>query len=267
MPRLTLPDPGTLVVDFGGERRVLSSAVLGGGMGVARCWLNVTVPAGYARTDPDVDLAERAALLGLEPPVVGMLTAARVDAHVRHGHGLAQAFATVGVGHALAAAGLRPRAVPSAGLELGGPAPRAGTINLLVLVDAPLDDAALAGAAQTAVEAKAQALAAARVPAANAGGFATGTATDAFCIACPPGGGTRFAGPATRAGADIARAVFEAVKSGARADAAPTTAAVGAEAVRSGALAAAAPTTAAVGAPMGRHPPRTRRDGHGEGPG
>jgi adenosylcobinamide amidohydrolase len=249
--RLSLPDPGTLIVEFGGERRVLSSAVLGGGMGVARCWLNVTVPADYARTDPDVDLAERAVLLGLEAPVVGMLTAARVEAYVRHRHGLAQTFATVGVGHALAAAGLR-RAVASTGHEPGAAASRAGTINLLVLVDAPFDDAALAGAAQTAVEAKAQALAAARVPAANAGGFATGTATDAFCIACPPGGGVRFAGPATRAGADVARAVFEAVKAGALAD-------------RAGADGAEARTVAAVLAPIGRHPARTRHDGSGEG--
>jgi adenosylcobinamide amidohydrolase len=95
---------------------------------------------------------------------------------------------------------------------------RVGTINLLVLVDAPLDDAALATAAQTATEAKVQALAAARVPALNDDGFATGTATDSFCIAALPGGGEPFAGPATRIGADIARAVFDAVRAGAIAD-------------------------------------------------
>jgi adenosylcobinamide amidohydrolase len=112
--------------------------------------------------------------------------------------------ATVGIGHALAAAGTRPR-----------PLPTPGTINLLVLVEEPLDDAALAGAAQTAIEAKAQALADARIPARNAATFATGTATDAFCIAALPGGGAPFAGPATRVGSDIARAVFAAVRAGA----------------------------------------------------
>jgi adenosylcobinamide amidohydrolase len=71
---------------------------------------------------------------------------------------------------------------------------------------------------QTAVEAKAQALATARVPAANAAGFATGTATDALCVACPPGATVPFAGPATRVGGDLARAVFEAVLAGALAD-------------------------------------------------
>ena len=193
-----------LVVDFGGERRALSSAVLGGGLGPARSWLNVTVARDYSRTDPDADLACRAAVIGLPTPVVGMLTAVDVGGYERGVHGAAEAIATVGVGHPLAAAGTRPRAVPGA-----------GTINLLVVVDAPLDDAALAGAAQTAIEAKAQALADARVLARNAVGFATGTATDAFCIAALPGGGVPFAGPATRVGADIARAVFAAVRAGA----------------------------------------------------
>jgi adenosylcobinamide hydrolase len=198
---------GMLALDFGSARRVLSSAVLGGGLTAARSWINVTVPHDYARTDPAADLAGRAARLRLPGPVIGMLTAADVRRHELHRHGRATAFATVGVGHALAAAGTRPRA-----------APPVGTINLLVVVDAALDDAALAGAAQTAVEAKAQALADAGVRAGNHDGFATGTATDSFAIAALPGGGTPFAGPATRVGADIARAVLGAVRAGALAD-------------------------------------------------
>lgn len=193
-----------LVVDFGGERRALSSAVLGGGLVPARSWLNVTVPGDYSRTDPAADLAGRAARIGLSMPVVGMLTAVDVSRHERADHGAATVIATVGVGHALAAAGTRPRAVPAP-----------GTINLLVVVDEALDDAALAGAVQTAIEAKAQALADAGVRARNSAAFATGTATDAFCIAALPGGGVPFAGPATRVGADIARAVFAAVRAGA----------------------------------------------------
>jgi adenosylcobinamide hydrolase len=192
-----------LIVDFGGERRTLSSAVLGGGIGRARAWLNVTVPPDYARTDPAADLAERAAALGLDGGVVGMLTAVDVADHHDVTHGSSRAVATVGVRHALAAAGTQPRPVA------------VGTINLLVLVDAPLTDAGLAGAAQTAVEAKAQALAAAGVKASNAAGSATGTATDAFCIAAPPGESVDFAGPATRVGGDLAHAVFAAVRAGA----------------------------------------------------
>jgi adenosylcobinamide amidohydrolase len=199
---------GALVVDFRGERRALASAVLGGGLGAARAWLNATVAGDYARTDPAEDLASRALVMGLPTPVVGMLTAVDVRAHEDAEHGAARTIATVGIGHPLAAAGRRPRAVPAA-----------GTINLLVVVDEPLDDAALVGAAQTAIEAKVQALADAGVRAGNAAGFATGTATDALCIAALPGGGIPFAGPATRVGADIARAVHAAVLAGALADA------------------------------------------------
>ncbi len=192
-----------LVVELGERRRVLSSAVLGGGLGWARAWLAATVPGDYSRTDPAVDLAERTAKLGLPGPVVGMLTAADVGAYERASSGDATVLATVGLGHPLAACGTRPRALPAA-----------GTINLLVAVEERLDDAALVGAAQTAVEAKAQALAAGGVRAVNATGPATGTATDALCIAARCGGGVSFAGPATRVGADIARGVFTAVHAG-----------------------------------------------------
>lgn len=187
--------------------RCLSSAVLGGGPGRVRTWLNLTVPSAYARTDPERHLLERSA--GLEPPVVGMMTAVDVAGHTSATAKSARAIATVGVTHGLAAGGRRPRSVP-----------RVGTINLLVLSAAPLTDAGLAGALATAVEAKAQALAEAAVPALNALGFATGTATDSLCVACPPGSREPFAGPATRAGADLARAVHAAVLEGALADAA-----------------------------------------------
>lgn len=195
-----------LVVDLGGPRRCLSSAVLNGGAVVARHWLNLQVEHGYARTDPAAHLGEVARDLGLDAgAVVGMLTAADVGAAQRREHGPARAVATVGIGQPLAAAGRRPRAVA-----------RVGTINLLVLVEEPLAVAALVGAVQTATEAKAQALADARVRARNHDGPATGTATDAICVACPAGGAALpFAGPATAVGAAIARAVHGAVLAGA----------------------------------------------------
>jgi adenosylcobinamide amidohydrolase len=134
-----------------------------------------------------------------------MLTAADVRAGVRRDRGPANAVATVGIGQPLAAAGRRPR-----------PLPRVGTINVLIVVRQPLSDAALVTAVQTATEAKAQALADAGVRALNHHGAATGTATDAICVATPPGAEVAFAGPATAIGAAIAHAVHGAVLSGAR---------------------------------------------------
>ena len=197
---------GALLATLPAPHRCLSSAVLGGGLVTARHWLNLQVPHDYARTDPAAHLVEVARAHGLDPAeVVGMLTAADVGAALDREHGPARAVATVGIGQPLAAAGRRPRAVAPV-----------GTINVLVRVDAPLDDGALVAAVQTATEAKAQALADAGIHALNHRGPATGTATDAVCVAAPPGGGVPFAGPATPVGAAIAQAVHDAVLAGAR---------------------------------------------------
>jgi adenosylcobinamide amidohydrolase len=136
-----------------------------------------------------------------------MLTAASVDRFQDVVCGSARAFATVGLGAPIAATGVGSGSGPE------GVAP-VGTINILAVVAASLTDAGLVGALQTAVEAKAQALAAAGVLAGNAPGFATGTASDAIAVACPPGSSVAFAGPATPTGSDLARAVYEAVRLG-----------------------------------------------------
>jgi adenosylcobinamide hydrolase len=195
---------GGLVAQLLTPRRSLSSAVLGGGLGWMRTWLNLQVERDYVCTDPELDL--RAAARGLAPPVVGMLTAAPVARFTTGARGSAWVVATVGLRHPVVAAG--------AELEEGPPI---GTINLLILVDVGFTDAGLANALQTAVEAKVQALAAAKVRALNGEGFATGTATDSICVACLPGGSQPYAGAATPHGGDLAAAVYEAVLHGATA--------------------------------------------------
>lgn len=198
---------GGLVVDLQRVHRSLSSAVLGGGLGWMRTWLNLQVPSDYDGDDPGADLLRAAD--GLARPLIGMLTAAPVRRFTTGALGSARAVATVGLRHPIAAAD---------GPRTG--APRVGTINLLVVVDAPLTDAGLVDALRTAVEAKVQALAVAGVRAAGGEGFATGTVTDALCVACPPGATVPYAGPGTRHGRDLARAVYRAVFAGAVARAA-----------------------------------------------
>jgi adenosylcobinamide hydrolase len=195
-----------LVIDFGGVRRCLSSSVVGGGLRDAHAWLNLQVPHGYSRMDPDAHLREVMRARGLEAgETLGAMTAAHVDRAQRSGEpGVVEVIATVGIGVPLAAAGRLLREVP-----------RVGTINMLVLVDTPLTDAALVYAIQTATEAKAQALADAQIPAANHDGPATGTATDSICIATLPGSLEPFAGPMSPIGSLIALHVHSAIHAGA----------------------------------------------------
>ncbi|HMJ33421.1 MAG TPA: adenosylcobinamide amidohydrolase [Baekduia sp.] len=194
-----------LVVDFGGPRRCLSSAVVGGGLRTARAWLNLQVGHGYARTDPDVHLCEEMLARGLDvATTLGAMTAAHVDRATEHAEGGTRAVATVGIGVPLAAAGRLVRALP-----------KVNTINIVVLTDAPLTDSGLVYAVQTATEAKAQALADAGIGARNHAGPATGTATDSIAIAALPGECEPFAGPMAPAGAAIAHCVHAAVLAGA----------------------------------------------------
>lgn len=191
-----------LRVDLSSTHRCLASTVLGGGLGAVRTWVNLQVPSDYARTDPGAHLAEVSA--GLPGPVVGMVTAAALERFQDVTWGSARAFATVGLGHPVAAAGMRDLL----------PWARPGTINIFVVTEAPLTDAALAGALQTAVEGKVQALTEAGIGARNMTGLATGTASDAIAIACVPGASVPFAGSATEVGHDLAWAVWTAVSKG-----------------------------------------------------
>lgn len=182
--------------------RMVSSAVLGGGIG-ERAWvLNAQVPPGYARLDPVDHLRDLAAGAGLEGAGVGLMTAASVADRCHAVDGGVRAVVTAGIGvRGWAAA-------PEAG---GVPVPRPGTINIIVSLPVPLTDAALVNAVATATEAKVQALV-------ELGADASGTPTDAVCVAAPvatAGNGTDaepFAGPRSLWGGRLARAVHTATR-------------------------------------------------------
>ncbi|MFD0141518.1 MULTISPECIES: adenosylcobinamide amidohydrolase [unclassified Streptomyces] len=179
--------------------RMISSAVLGGGLG-ERAWvLNAQVSHGYQRTDPDRHLADLAAAAGAGGAGVGLLTAADVTAHGQAADGGAQAVATAGVT-------VRGWAASPAEGTVHPAAP--GTINIIAALPVALSDAALVNAVATATEAKVQALL-------DAGYDCSGTPTDAVCIAArvpSPGEEVHaFAGPRSLWGARLARAVHQAV--------------------------------------------------------
>jgi len=188
--------------------RMISSGVLGGGLGPREWVLNAQVVAAYARTDPAEHLRELAHGLGLTGPGVGLLTAAQVTDLVQHQDEEVQAAATVG---------LRVPTWAAAPPGDRDPELAPGTINVIVALPVPLTGAAFVNAVVTATEAKAQAVL-------DAGFAGTGTASDAICVAAPTGPGREeeFTGPRSAWGARIARAVYAAVRAGADGYAATT---------------------------------------------
>ncbi|MDQ7906913.1 adenosylcobinamide amidohydrolase [Phytohabitans sp. ZYX-F-186] len=175
----------------------ISSAPLGGGIGLRHWVVNATVPMSYRRDDPDAHLAEMAARAGLTGPGVGLLTGVDVAEVVTAEDGGVQAWATVGLGEPIWAA-----APPAAAVS--GP----GTVNIVVRLPVRLSPAALVNAVATATEAKAQALWELGLP-------ATGTSTDAVSVLCPAGGPeASYGGPRSAWGAPLARAVHAAVRTG-----------------------------------------------------
>lgn len=180
--------------------RMVASAPHGGGVGPRRWIANAQVPASYARRDPDHHLGKLGVSLGLPGRGVGMLTAADVRRVTTATDGGVEVAVTVGLGHPTWAA------APDDRSSVG----QVGTINLVVVLPERLSDAALVNAVATATEAKAQALWDSRIA-------ATGTATDAVCIACPDEGRPHaFGGPRSVWGARLARAVHAALCAGAR---------------------------------------------------
>jgi adenosylcobinamide hydrolase len=176
----------------------ISSAVLGGGIGPCRWVLNATVPMSYDRDDPAAHLAEIAADLGLGGPGVGLLTGVHVADVVAAADGGVRLWATVGLGAPIQAAAPPAGAVPR----------RPGTVNVVAWVPHRLAAGALVNAVATITEAKTQAIR-------DLGQAATGTATDAVCVLCPPDGAAApYGGPRSRWGEPLARAAYQAVREG-----------------------------------------------------
>ncbi|HEX2772664.1 MAG TPA: adenosylcobinamide amidohydrolase, partial [Micromonosporaceae bacterium] len=104
----------------------------------------------------------------------------------------------------------RAAAVQPASPAAAGAPERVGTVNIVAVVPARLSEAALVNVVATATEAKVQALA-------DLGLAATGTATDAVTVVCPPDGPvSRYGGPRSDWGEPLARAVHRVVLTGGR---------------------------------------------------
>lgn len=198
---------------------MLSSAPLGGGVGLASTILNHQVEAnGYIKAHcptPARYLGRLASRLRLNGRTIGLMTAVPmtqlVTARVAAEGLWVECFGTVGVTNAVRAGEWPLRWAPLK--EYNKP----GTINLIVITNASLSSAAMVGAVQVMTEAKTGVLRDHAVESKEDQSLATGTGTDAVVIACAlrgQGPFHQYSGTHTIIGALIGKAVARCVSRG-----------------------------------------------------
>ncbi len=196
---VSFPDENCVLITFPVECKAISSSVLEPGVTKIDGVLILQVPIDYSSDTPEEDLSRTIEKLKLGGRIAGLMTAANVRKVLTvKRHSLddlsVTAIVTAGTSNALVAGD-----APIGGFR------SAGTINIVVFIDKTLTDGGLVNAVVTATEAKCIALR-------NLGFDAGGTSSDAVIIACPDNGGKlRYAGPATRVGALMSRAVRDAL--------------------------------------------------------
>ncbi len=189
---------GALCWRFADPVMIVTSASVGGGLGIREWLLNVGVAKHYARMDLAAHADEVASSLSLTGPGATFFTAADVSRVKAAVEDEVHVAATVGITSPTWAAD-----------RSGGFTPwTPGTINIVVQLPVRLPDAALVNMVMTVTEAKTQALMGAGVP-------GTGTASDAVAITCPTSGPQDvFGGPRSLWGGRAALAVYAAVLAG-----------------------------------------------------
>ena len=203
----------TLVISSSEPLRVLSSAVLNGGLIEACGIINVQVPEGSGQDKNDVHwnaeqfLNTQIRSLGLPNNVVALMTAANmknvVTSTKKNGKTSLALFVTGGKTVAVTAG--EPAASKNP--------PKLGTINIILLVDGNMTEGCMVEAHKTITEAKTVALKEYNLRSQFSGDLATGTLTDTIAVACTKKGELiRFAGTFTLIGELIAQCVRECVK-------------------------------------------------------
>ncbi len=176
-----------------GPVKAASTAVIGSGLTTLDAVVIAHVDDLREDEDPREVAKEAALSEGLDPRRAAVfLTAADLGKSIAWSEG-GRVFAAVSVGlHPLSCVG-------------GGPGGR-GTIIMVVGVDECMDDGALLEILHVAGAVKAAALQS--LGAGCGKGACIGTVTDAVLAASLPCGGGRYAGPATRVGAEVVRLLF-----------------------------------------------------------
>jgi adenosylcobinamide hydrolase len=197
--------------------KILSSALLNGGLIEANGIINVQVPEGSGSdindmhwSGPENFLINAANQLQLpKDNVVGLMTAAQMKNVVasteKYDNVTLTVFVTAGATVAVTAG--EPAASKSSQLQ------KIGTINVIILVDGNLTEGSMVEAVKTATEAKTVAIRELDIRSRFSGDLATGTLTDSIAIGCTKKGEPiQYAGTFTILGELIGKCVREGVK-------------------------------------------------------
>lgn len=192
--------------------RVMGSCVLNGGATVARHILNLKVPRSADHHEaPEQTLQRMADQLGCCGPVSGMMTAASMDSFRLYEH--AEQGVTIVVMVTCGLDNARCVADTAEYTSMLTELRETGTINMVMLTDAVMSDAAMVEAVQIMTEAKSAALANAKVRSPLSGRIATGTGTDAVAIVSAVGKpDVRYCGKHVRFGEVLGRLTLDAVQ-------------------------------------------------------
>ncbi|UCF91981.1 MAG: adenosylcobinamide amidohydrolase [Desulfobacterales bacterium] len=210
-----IPTKDHICVRFRKERTVLSSAVLNGGLLSAANIVIMKVKKNLGEPEqnfenPAETLSKYSESILLKGTTVGMMTAASMDSFrqtTRSFQGVDfTAIVTAGISNARCAG-------DSADWQkLQFTVPATGTINIILIANAPLSRAAMVEAVMVATEAKTLALRELGVKSPVSGTIATGTGTDAIAVASGIGPAEiSYCGKHVPCGEMLASAVIEAL--------------------------------------------------------
>ena len=209
-----------LVVKFTQPRRVISTAVRGGGIGWAEAVINHQVSDSVSDSrktpspiqqweDPSRTLGKVANQLGITGRCIGLMTgvdlAHVVIAREQAGELWIEGFFTIGVTNAVRAGD------PASDVSQVAPV---GTINMILVTNVKFAMPALVGAVVVATESKTGTLIEERISNFSGSGLATGTGTDSIVIAMGEGPRLRYSGTHTKIGELIGRVVARGVGQG-----------------------------------------------------
>ncbi len=208
----------TLVVAFPSSRRIISSAVHGGGIVRANGILNhqVLTRKSLAESDrakdPSRYLGELATRVGISGRCVGLMTAVDMRCLVlkrvaSEGFWI-EGFFTVGVMNAVRAGDPIMTEPPK------NRKPHIGTINIILIMNARLSSAAMVNAVGVATESKTAMLLDEGIMNMSGTHLATGTGTDVVAVVSGQGPSCRYSGTHTKIGELIGLVVSEGVKEG-----------------------------------------------------